>query len=127
MRLVLNIFLFTIFFLSTTGVSIARHFCHGHLVSTEIAISTKDDSCCSKKNGVKPNCCDNEVETFKIDQEFLQSEKDQIDIELFVIDPIIAIDVASQNVQQYQIAYDDYRPPPISGRTLIIHKSSFLL
>lgn len=62
----LHIILTLVFTISTTGLAISKHYCGTELV--EISIQHKDNNCCNADN-----CCSNEIEVFKLGDNFLLS------------------------------------------------------
>ena len=65
-RKTLNIIIAFILLISTTGFTISRHYCGNNLVS--VVINSEAKPCCGLDN-----CCHNESEYFKVNDDFLNN------------------------------------------------------
>lgn len=68
LKSVLHIAVSLLLLIATTGFSITRHYCHDNLMS--VVLGTEADSCCDGPC----DCCHDESEHFRLDNEFVSSE-----------------------------------------------------
>lgn len=64
LKRVLNIVIIISLLISTTGLLISKHYCHGHLVS--IAYGHDAESCCTSCNS-----CQNETKFYQVKDDFI--------------------------------------------------------
>lgn len=110
-RKTINISLVIVFLISTTGITLSKHYCHNRLV--KISVNTEAKSCCEDGMG---KCCRNDTLQFQVKEDFLylmseiQFENRDV-IDLFILTNILF------NQNTYQFAEKAYvlvaeSPPP---------------
>lgn len=119
-RKVAHIVITVILLVSTTGITVTRHYCGSNLRSSTLI--GEPESCCDT-----PGCCHNEKEHFKIDENFALSAF------LFDFDPImetvpqlfetVSVDIP---VRVKGDIFSD-RPSPPLLRSLLVSHQTFLL
>jgi len=119
---ILSVFLALVVLLSTTTITINKHFCHGKLVDTVIlkeskGCNTADDSTSKKPcKTVKKHCCD--------DQQLVFEGLDHVQFEKYVPkvkQPNVLVAVYFQkhtinftrNLKYVVPSYFNYEPPPL--------------
>ncbi len=98
-----------ILLIATTGLTISRHYCDESMMAAIDASGAS--SCCD----TSAECCEHDVETFRIDNEF-ESTKFSIDVtqsNLLAINPSLEIEAESLN-NGAAISYFEGPPPPIN-------------
>ncbi|MAT39099.1 MAG: hypothetical protein CL946_05795 [Ectothiorhodospiraceae bacterium] len=119
--------LIVVMILSTTGVTVARHYCGDRLISTSVATDKEDGSCCSMEGS--DSCCKNEVETVAVDDDItISSQSVDHDVTLSAVSPIASIPhIESPSLDNN---LERTNPPPLlreHGKSLPILLQSFLI
>ena len=63
-----HIILSFVLLVSTTGVTISKHYCCDRLIS--VSFYSEADPCCDDEGG----CCDNKTETYQVEDDFTAAE-----------------------------------------------------
>ncbi len=106
------ILLLAIFLGFSTGYVVAKHYCGGTLMSTEIVFAKDHVSCCDDDD-MDENCCQNEVSFFQIDEDYcstpLMGSTTPIDFVLIGFASPSFYCISNAN----PVAYLNYKPPLI--------------
>ena len=98
---------------ATTGMTVHQHYCQGSLVETSIFHEL--DFCC----GEGADCCNNESETFQLDEDFVYFvqliDYNDVVIELPILEPLFTghLEVQRKPLSNYKILH-----PPDLGTVL---------
>lgn len=119
LRKITHMFLALFLLISTTGITVSMHYCHGKLVSASIIREAK--SCCDGTGG----CCENKVFHFEIKDNFLSPvQLDQIRIsETNLLFPVLFnlnIKFFKQEVIAYYVYFDSSPPLIILNQQAIM-------
>ncbi len=125
LRKVSHIVLALLLFVTTTGLTFSKHYCHSKLVSVSLFKEAK--SCCGPGSC---SCCHNESETYRLDEDFPVAPALEIpetaSIELIVL----ALPVYLTSHEQ-DVPIDDFlieeSPPPPTIQTVLSQRQTYLL
>lgn len=126
-----------VIFTGTVGINVFTHFCRedgldysylappSHSCETEAA----EESCChdtekeaaSSGYEIRKNCCQEAVSTFKISSDYTQKSADQVHFELIPAKAISCVFCEEMYATtEAASAAPVTRPPPLSGRDILI-------
>lgn len=94
---------------STTGMTVSKHYCQGKLVNVNFFSETK--TCCDDIGTSK--CCHNESKHFELDEDFLvvandiQFQETTLDLLLPFIQSFVFNEIEEQNIETVNL-----NPPP---------------
>ncbi|MEZ5011652.1 MAG: hypothetical protein R2744_08680 [Bacteroidales bacterium] len=115
---VLNIVISMLLLVSTTGVTVTRHYCGNNLRS--VSLLEQPSPCCDD-----PGCCHNEYETIKVKDEFSVSSS-HFNFELFDLQvPVTGYETVAELYHFVRVFSDSPSPPDLSSRLSILQ--SFIL
>ena len=110
-----------VMFVATSGFTLSSHLCGGNKVDTVIGFSNTTASCgvdeaihnCEKGFEVSSNCCDDQFQVVKLDENYIQEyqdlnlDKDYMQVVYFILTGMIPVDVFNS------YSFVDYSPPLI--------------
>jgi len=109
---------------SSMGLAVSKHYCHGEFVS--VSIFHEADSCCDM-----PGCCTNENHFYQVKEDFSSP--------VITTAPVLAqLDVLGHNLpttensltepeSENTTSFIDYSPPPKNIQTVLSLKQVYLL
>ena len=114
MKNVTSILLSFIFLISTTGFSINKHFCGGHMVAVQFFSTEEPESCCDGMD-MPAGCCHNESEYYQLDETFNLAKVSFETAPNFVFTFIVRIILNDlfTSTDTYKAKYLCYKPPLI--------------
>ncbi|MCU4173980.1 HYC_CC_PP family protein [Carboxylicivirga sp. N1Y90] len=104
-----HIIMVIVLLVSTTGMTVSKHYCQGSLVNVNIFGEAK--TCCDDIGTSK--CCHNESAHFELDEDFViavnnvEFQQTNFDLLLPFIQVLVFKEIESQN---FELAY--FNPPP---------------
>ncbi|MBK3517021.1 HYC_CC_PP family protein [Carboxylicivirga marina] len=104
-----HILLISVLLISTTGMTVSKHYCGGSLIDVKIFSELK--TCCDDIGTSK--CCHNESEHFELDEDFVV-ETNNVEFQEAILDlllPFIQSFVINENEQQ-DFELVRLNPPP---------------
>lgn len=124
MKQLFSIFLSLILLISTTGFTINKHFCGGHLMATQIFITEEPESCCDEIN-MPAGCCHNETEFYQLDETFNFTKVSFKITSNFVFTFIkyIVLNDLFTSIDTYSTKYLHYKPPMIELNIPVLFQS----
>ncbi|MCB0408855.1 MAG: hypothetical protein KDD29_01475 [Flavobacteriales bacterium] len=134
MKKLLAIILSCIILVMSMGFTISSHICGGERVETVIGIANADVSCGMEKedrtysNGerIKSNCCQDEFQLVKMEEDYTQQyDKVEFNKGFVAVLFTIVFDLFSSEASQ-EFFYSDYSPPPLV-RDIPVLIQSFLI
>ncbi|MFC2138000.1 hypothetical protein ACFLTE_07485 [Bacteroidota bacterium] len=120
LRKVLNIILVSILLISTTGFNVSQHYCGTRLV--DVKLNNEVKPCC----GTKSSCCHNEVNHYKLDEDFSFANRSiemgtrEVLISLFESEPI-------QNFINESFTSIVIKPPGVLFKNIVKITCCFLI
>ena len=137
MKKIFSIILSILFLFSSVGVTFATHYCGGKVFSKKITYITNTDGCgmesdrqlpCepNKSSVKKKSCCDDDLEIFKITDEYNPSSFD-FNLNLgFLTAFFNSVEQLSSQTSSTFSKYKNYRPPLLE-RDITVLVQSFLI
>jgi len=124
---VTSILLSFILVISTTGFTINKHFCGGHLVATQFFSTEEPESCCDGMD-MPAGCCHNESEYYQLDENFNLAKVSFETASNFVFTFIkhIVLNDLFASTDTYKVKYLHYKPPLLKPDIPVLIQS-FLL
>ena len=96
----------------SSGITLSKHYCGGALESISI---NKDADCCCDGEGVKSDCCRNEVISFSTDQQFSPVVFDwKLDIKRLCACDLCDWFMAYEYAQTTILTGKNYKPPSLN-------------
>lgn len=137
MKQLLTILLSLLILLSSSGLTLATHFCGSHAVKSELSFGDSDLSCgmkmtssCEKNSSNKPllkrNCCHNEYMSIDVDDEF-QNHYVNINLNTHFLVSFFQVFIiqAAKVVEKQEVIV--YASPPPKKQNVQILFQSFLI
>ncbi len=135
MKRILSISLAVLILASSLGLTIATHYCGGHIMDSAVAFGHTDLGCdmglmddisidFNHENNIRSTtCCENEFVAIELDDQFKSS------VQKVSINPVFLAVYANallgvtvfENTQN--VAYLDYNPPPLIANFQIEHQT----
>ena len=134
MKKIFSVILSLVILFSTMGFTVSTHMCGGKRVKSKLMIGNADVSCgmekketpCSKQTTMKSNCCQNEYQTFSIEDDYTQQlVKTDLNFD-FVISFISTWVNLFDSLTTQNDIFRDHSPPPLI-RNIPILIQSFLI
>lgn len=122
-----NLVLALVILVSTTGVTLHKHHCMGHVRS--VALMHEAEPCISEGSEEMPmDCCKDTVEEFKVEELNKAVFTFDLSPDLYLISALsyFLIDLDLENSLSTQTAFLNYKPPLIE-RDIPVTIQSFLL
>lgn len=118
-----HIILSLLLLVSTTGLTISKHYCGGELVST--SVYTEADSCCDSGD-----CCKNETEIIQLDVDYSVSSTvvvpESVQTELMIFSLAVVKLNIEENTLPHVVVLSDSPPPP-KIQTSLAARQTYLL
>ena len=114
MKKILILFFSMLYLVVTTGFSINMHFCGDHLVDLTINSSTREETCCGKKE-IKKGCCTEKSTTIKITDKHLIKDNFKINTKKIYLTKQNFILNLQKSIFQFDkktAIIQNYSPPP---------------
>ena len=109
--------------IATVGMTISKHYCGGNHVSTSFFVEAK--SCCDSGG-----CCQNETETFQLDEDFSVSSIIEVPetahSEIISVALVLLEKTFEENENKSEFIISDLPPPP-KIQTSLSKKQLYLL
>ena len=115
MNTITSIFLSFLLLLSTTGFTINKHFCGGHMVAVQFFSTEEPESCCDGMDNMPAGCCHNETDYYQLDETF-NLAKVSFEIApnfVFTFIKHIVLNDLFTSTDTYKAKYLHYKPPLI--------------
>ncbi len=123
------IILSLIVLLSTLSISVEKHYCKGNLVDSsffgqaEDCMSKKAPDNCEKENSCQKDCCDNEVEHLKNQQDLLKHSVKKLQLNPYAFTPILFnTGINALELTEKQHTSIHYKPPEIALKIHVLHE-----
>ena len=109
------------------GLTITKHYCGGHLVSSGIKVLIVDDHdyCCGDKE-MPEDCCRDEIEFYQLDEKYHQPQLSIINYQLSIINALVAYIVLDEHIgslDTHSAKYLSYKPPILSPDIPVLFQS----
>lgn len=134
-RKIISVFLAFVVLIMTSGFTVSSHICGEEKVKTVFGISHTDVSCgmeeeadnvCDRNDMITSNCCQDELQQIKLDENYTQQFTEVNFNNGFVaVLFTVVFDLFSSEASQ-EFFYSDYSPPPLV-RDIPVLIQSFLI
>lgn len=110
MKTLIHTVLAALLLISTMGVSVNKHYCHGHLIG--VTVLGTPSGCCDGKVKMPKGCCEDEVDFHQVEDDFV-STSFLLDGSIYFAVLPLAVDFAEPDLSEgfQQPEYLNYKPP----------------
>lgn len=104
----MNIFLIVTLLVGSMGFTVNKHYCHGKLADVTLMVSSH---CGCDDNAPMGNCCKEESETFRVDQNFQLTAMDYVPQAVIAFIKGFVTLIAEPITTEHYSNYLSFRPP----------------